>query len=153
MNNPFFEPWTAPFGAPPFDKIKPEHFQPAYDRAIAEHNAEIAAIAGNTAAPTFENTILAMEDSGRLLNKVESVFWNLTGSHTNDALQAIERDIAPVMAKHWNAIHLNAALFKRVDALFEARSTLELDGEQMRVLERYHLDFVRAGAKLSGAAR
>src|ERR1700753_846340 len=111
MTNPFFETWTTPFGAPPFDCITPEHFRPAYDRALAEHAAEIAAIADDPAGPNFENTIVALEDSGQLLRKVEAVFWNLAGSHTNDALQEIERDISPVLAKHWNAVYLNAKLF------------------------------------------
>src|SRR5215471_4192017 len=97
--NPFFEAWDTPFGAPPFDRIKPEHFRPAYDRAIAEHAAEIAAIAGDRAVPSFANTIVALEDSGRLLSKAEAVFHNLASSHTNDAIEAIERDMAPVMAR------------------------------------------------------
>jgi peptidyl-dipeptidase Dcp len=152
MTNPFFEPWTAPFGAPPFDRIKPEHFRPAYDRALAEHAAEIAAIAQDPAPPGFENTIVALEDCGQLLRKVEAVFWNLAGSHTNDALQEIERDISPVLAKHWNAVYLNAKLFGRIDALMSAGPNSEkLHGEELRVLERYHLDFVRSGAKLEGA--
>src|SRR5437868_10560754 len=100
--NPFFETWTAPFEAPPFDKIRPENFRPAYDRALAEHMAEIAAIASDAAAPTFENTIVALEESGQLLRKVEAVFWNLSNSHTNDALQEIERDMSAVLARHWN---------------------------------------------------
>ena len=149
--NPFFEDWTTPFGAPPFDRIQPEHFRPAYDRALPEHAAEIAAIAGNPAAPTFENTILALENSGRLLSKVEAVFHNLASSHTNPAIQEIERDMARVLAKHWNDIYLNAALFKRIDSL--AGAQLALDAESRRVLERYHLDFVRAGARLEGKAR
>ncbi|HXC56696.1 MAG TPA: M3 family metallopeptidase [Rhizomicrobium sp.] len=147
--NPFFEPWTTPFGAPPFDRIKPEHFRPAYDRALAEHRAEIAAIAGSAAAPSFANTIVALEDSGQLLRRVEAVFGNLAASHTNDAIQQIERDMAPVLAKHWNAIYLDAALFGRIDAL----TSDGLDAESRRVLERYRLDFVRAGAKLQGSAR
>jgi peptidyl-dipeptidase Dcp len=153
MPNPFFESWTAPFGAPPFDRIAPEHFPPAYERALADHRAEIAAIASNREPPTFENTIVALEDSGRLLTRVELVFSNLAASHTNDALQAIERDMAPVLARHWNEIYLNAALFRRIDSLFEARAPLGLDPESLRVLERHHLDFVRAGARLEGAAR
>ncbi len=152
-SNPFFEDWTTPFGAPPFDRIAPEHFMPAYDKALPAHAAEIAAIANNPAAPTFENTILALEDSGRLLNRIESVFHNLASSHTNDAIQKIERDMAPVMAKHWNDIYMNAALFRRIDALKQDEAALALDAEQLRVLERYHLDFVRAGAKLKGAAK
>ena len=147
MSNPFFETWTTPFGAPPFDRIKPEHFRPAYDRALAEHRAEIDAIA---AAPaSFAATIVALENSGRLLRKVEAVFGNLCASHTNDALQEIERDMAPVLAKHWNDVYLNAALFEKIAALSDAG----LDAESKRVLERYKLDFVRAGAKLKGGTR
>ncbi|MGZ5934531.1 MAG: M3 family metallopeptidase [Rhizomicrobium sp.] len=152
-SNPFFEDWTTPFAAPPFDRIKPEHFRPAYDRALPEHASEIATIAENTAPPTFENTILALENSGRLLSKIEAVFHNLASSHTNDAIQEIERDVAPILAKHWNDIYLNAKLFKRIDALQSQAASLKLDDESLRVLERYHLDFVRAGAKLEGAAR
>lgn len=152
-SNPFFEPWTTPFEAPPFDQIRPEHFRPAYERAIAEHAGEVATIADDPAAPTFENTILALERSGRLLAKVEAVFGNLAASHTNDALQAIERDMAPILAKHWNAIYLNAKLFQRIDALQGKVASLGLDAQSRRVLQRYHLDFVRAGAKLNDDAR
>ncbi len=151
MDNPFFEDWTAPFGAPPLDRITPEHFPPAYDRALAQHDAEIAAIA---AAPAgFESTIIALEKSGKLLGKVEAVFSNLTSAHTNDALQAIELEMAPRLSAHWSAVYLNADLFARIDALFTKRETLGLDTEAMRVLERYHLDFVRQGAMLKGADR
>ena len=104
MTNPFFETWTTPFGAPPFDRIVPEHFPPAYERALSDHRAEIAVVAGNAESASFENTIVALEDSGRLLTRVELVFSNLSSSHTNDALQAIERDMAPVLARHWNEI-------------------------------------------------
>jgi peptidyl-dipeptidase Dcp len=147
MSNPFFETWTTPFEAPPFDRIKPEHFKPAYERALAEHKAEIETIA---AAPAgFETTIVALENSGQLLRKVEAVFGNLCASHTNDALQAIELEMAPVLAKHWNEVFLNAELFARIDAV----SGDGLDAESKRVLERYKLDFVRAGAKLDGGDR
>jgi peptidyl-dipeptidase Dcp len=152
-SNPFFEAWTTPFEAPPFDQIRPEHFHPAYDRALLEHAREIAAIADDAAAPTFENTIVALEKSGRLLTKVELVFSNLSSSHTNDEIQAIERDMAPVLAKHWNDIHLNAKLFARIDTLQSKAAALNLDAQSRRVLERYHLDFVRAGAKLQGQTR
>ena len=151
--NPFFETWTAPHAAPPFDRIAPEHFKPAYERAIAEHKAEIARIAGAAEPPTFENTIVALEESGALLTKVELVFFNLSSSHTNDALQEIERDMAPVIARHWNEIHLNADLFRRIDTLYANRAALKLDPESLRVLERHHLDFVRAGAKLAPEAK
>jgi len=153
MTNPFFETWSLPFGAPPFDRITPEHFGPAFERGLREHRAEIAAIADNPTPPSFENTIVALEESGRLLTRVDLVFSNLASSHTNDALQAIEREMAPVLARHWNEIYLNERLFRRIDALFNDRLALKLDGESLRVLERYHLDFVRAGAKLEGKAR
>jgi len=149
--NPFFEDWTAPFGAPPLDRIRPEHFAPAYERALAEHDAQIAAIA---AAPaSFENTIIGLEKSGTLLGRVEAVFSTLTSSHTNDALQEIEREMAPRLSAHWSALYLNADLFARIDALYETRAALGLDAQSLRVLERYHLDFVRQGAKLKGEAR
>ncbi len=151
--NPFFIAWKTPFGAPPFDRIKPEHFKPAYEQALAEHNDEIATIANNAAPPDFANTIVALEKTGSLLMRVELVFGNLTGADTNDALQEIERDMAPVLSRHWNAIHLNAALFKRIDDLYARRDALGLDAEEMRVLERYYLDFLRSGAKLEGAER
>jgi peptidyl-dipeptidase Dcp len=152
-DNPFFEPWTTPYGAPPFDRIEPDHFRPAYDRALAEHAREIAAIANSAAPPSFTNTIVALEDSGQLLRKVEAVFHNLASSYTNDAIQAIERDMAPVLAKHWNDIYLNDKLFARIDTLHEHGASLEPRAEERRVLERYHLDFVRAGAKLKGEAK
>jgi peptidyl-dipeptidase Dcp len=151
--NPFFETWTAPHEAPPFDRIAPEHFKPAYDRAIAEHKAEIARIAGSSEPPTFANTVVALEESGKLLVKVELVFFNLASSDTNDEIQAIERDMAPVIARHFTEIHLNADLFRRIDVLYENRAALNLDRESLRVLERHHLDFVRAGAKAAPDAR
>lgn len=147
MNNPFFEPWNTPFGAPPFDKIKPEHFGPAYDKALAEHRGEIAAIV--SAPASFETTIVALEKSGQLLRRVEAVFGNLCASHTNDVLQAIERDMAPILAKHWNDVFLNEDLFARVDAV----PADGLDAESLRVLERYKLDFERAGARLKDGDR
>lgn len=153
QTNPFFESWTAPFSAPPFDRIEPAHFRPAYDRALDEHKREIAAIAGNAAEPSFANTIIALEAGGRALTRIEHVFHNLAASHTSDALQEIEREMAPRMAQHSNEIHLNADLFARIDTIYRARATLGLDAEEMRVLERYHLDFVRAGAQLGPAEK
>jgi peptidyl-dipeptidase Dcp len=153
MTNPFFEDWTAPFGAPPLDQIKAEHFAPAYDRALAEHVAEIAAIAGNAAAPDFDNVVVALEKSGRLLTRVEGVFHNLTSAATDEALQAVELEMAPRLSAHWSAISLHPVLFARLDELYRKRATLGLDAESLRVLERYHLDFVRAGAQLQGADR
>src|SRR5690348_14756434 len=105
MTNPFFESWSLPFGAPPFDKITAEHFRPAFERGLKEHREEIAAIADNPNPPSFDNTIVALEDSGRLLARVDLVFSNLTSSHTNDALQEIEREMSPLLARHWNEIY------------------------------------------------
>ncbi len=151
--NPFFEEWDGPFGAPPFDRIAPEHFVPAFDRAFAAHNAEIAAIAGDPAPPSFDNTIAALERSGRLLGRVGDVFHALASAHSNPALLAIERDMAPRQARHRNGIMHNAALFARIDTLYRERERLGLDAEQLRVLERYHLDFKRAGAALGADAK
>ena len=153
MTNPFFEDWTAPFGAPPLDRIAPEHFRPAYDRALAEHTAEIVQIAENRDPPSFDNVIVALEKSGRLLTQVDAVFANLTSSATNEALQEIELEMAPRLSAHWSAISMHPVLFARLDAVFQQRASLNLDSESLKVLERYHLDFVRAGAQLKGEAR
>ena len=149
--NPLLSPWTAPFEAPPFDAIRPEHFRPAFDEALAENAAEIVAIAEVAEAPTFANTIEAMERAGAKLDKVSAVFFNLSGSDTNEALQAIERDLSPILARHFSAVYLNAALFARVDDLWRRRDALGLAGERERVLERYHTRFSRAGAGLPEA--
>ncbi len=153
MTNPFFEHWTAPYGAPPLDRIAPEHFPPAYDWALAEHVAEIAAIAENPALPSFENVVVALEKSGPLLTRVEGVFHNLASAATNEALQAIELEMAPRLSAHWSAIFMHPVLFARLDAVYRERDALGLDAEALRVLERYHLDFVRAGAQLNGENR
>ena len=152
-DNPLLVHWNTPFDSPPFDQIKPEHFAPAFSQALAEHTAEVTAIAENPATPSFANTIVALEKSGRRLTRVEAIFFNLASSDSKDELQAIERDMAPVLARHWNAIYLNAALFARIEALHVGRATLGLDAEELRVLERYHLDFMRSGAKLTGSER
>jgi peptidyl-dipeptidase Dcp len=152
-SNPFFDDWTGPFGVPPLARIAPEHFQPAFDRAFAEHDAEIAAIAGASEGPTFENTIVALEQAGRPLTRVNEVFGVVTGAHTNDALQEIEREVSPRGARHWNGILLNEPLFRRIDDLHQRRDQLGLNAEQQRVLERYHLMHTRAGAALDAAAK
>ncbi|MBV9549291.1 MAG: M3 family metallopeptidase [Alphaproteobacteria bacterium] len=148
MQNPLLAPWTGPFNTPPLAEVKPEHFPPAYDYALAQHAAEIAAIAGDPTPPSFGNTVAALERSGALLTRVEMIFSNLTASDTNPALQEIERTLAPRMAQHWNAIYLNGPLFARLDAVYQARTSLKLTAEELRVVERYHLDFMRAGAHL-----
>ncbi|MBA5604689.1 M3 family metallopeptidase [Duganella sp. FT3S] len=149
--NPFLKPSTLPFGYPAFDKIKDEHFAPAFAEGMRVQLAEIDAIANNPQPATFDNTILAMERSGRLLDRVQTTFQNLQGANTNDALDAIDRDMSPKLAAHGDAIFLNAKLFARVDALYAKRDKLKLDAEAKHLLERYHTDFVRAGAKLSDA--
>src|ERR1700743_1160626 len=153
MTNPFFEDWNAPYGAPPLDRIAPEHFPPAYDRALAEHAAEIAAIAENPGPPGFENVVVALEKSGQMLTRVEGVFHNLAAAATNEALQAIELEMAPRLSAHWRAISMHPVLFARLDTVHRLRDTLGLDAESLRVLQRYHLDFVRAGAELKGDNR
>jgi peptidyl-dipeptidase Dcp len=147
-DNPLLGSWTTPFEAPPFDAIGNEDFRPAFDQALAEHRAEIDAIIANPAEPTFENTIAALELGGRALRQVSAVFFNLTGSHTSDALEAIELAMAPLLAQHRNAIHLNEALFRRIDNLKARQDELGLNAEQRRVLDRYHTLFVRQGGGL-----
>ncbi|MGA7199437.1 M3 family metallopeptidase [Roseiarcus sp.] len=151
--NPLLEPWTGPFEAPPFERIEPSHFRPAFDAAIARARAEIDAIVANPEAPTFANTIEALERSGKARDKVAGVFFNLAGAASNDEIEAIEREIAPVLSRHRSDIYLNDALFRRVDALKARQDTLGLSPEQARVLERYHLDFTRAGAGLPPEAK
>ena len=151
--NPFFQTWTTPDGAPPFDRIRPEHFREAYARAFAEHDAEVAAMAAQPEPPDFANTIAALELSGRLLERMGSAFYLLVGAHSDAALLEIEREIAPQLARHWNRINTNEALFRRIDALMRGADGLDLDAEQKRVLERYHVTFRRAGAALGPASR
>jgi len=111
-DNPLLRPWTAPFEVPPFPELQPEHYRPAFDAALAEHRAEIDAIAGNPAEPSFGNTIDALELAGQTLRKVSAVFFNICGTDGNDATEAIEREIAPVLARHRTAIMLNETLFR-----------------------------------------
>src|SRR3569833_1744269 len=153
MTNPFFDTWDTPRGVPPFEAIRDEHYAPAYKQALAEHDKEIAAIAGNGEAPSFDNTIAALELAGKNLRRLDMVFSQLAGANTNPTLQGVERDLAPVVARHWNDIFLNAKLFARIDQLYRQRNSLGLDAEAKRVLERYHLDFVRSGAQLTDAQR
>jgi len=151
--NPFFSTWNTPDAAPPFGSIKPEHFRQGYERALAEHDTEISAIAADPTPPSFDNTIAALEGSGRALTRVSNVFHVLAGAHSNDALLEIEREIAPQIARHWNKIHTNAALFQRIDTLAKDTDRLALSAEQKRVLERYHITFRRAGAGLDAASK
>ena len=152
-DNPLLQNWDAPYGLAPFERICAEHFEPAFERAMAEQRAELDAIASQTQPPSFENTVAAFDASGRLLARLEGVFHNLCASETSPELQSVQRRLAQPLAAHNNAVYMHAGLFARVDALFETRSQLSLDGESLRLLERVHLDFVRAGARLKGQAQ
>lgn len=148
-DNPLLQKSTLPFQFPPFDRIKPEHFPPAFEAGMAEELKEVDAIANDPAKPTFENTIVALEKSGQTLGRVNAIFSNLTTANTNPELQKIEGEIAPRLAAHSDAIRLNSALFARVQSLYEQRDKLDLDPESRWLLERYRKDFVHAGAQLS----
>lgn len=149
MTNPLLTESTLPYHLPPFAAIKDEHFSPAFEQGMAENLQEIDGIAGNPAAATFDNTIIALERSGMLLDRVSTVFGILTGSYTNPRLDLLEASLSPRLSAHRDAIYLNRALYARVHELYEQRAKLGLDAESLRLLERYHLEFVRAGAKLS----
>src|SRR5215469_1456487 len=151
--NPLFETWTTPFAMPPFDRIAPAHFPPAFDRGMAEELADIAAITGSSEPPTFANTIEALERSGKLLNRVGDLFHNLNASASSKEIEAIARDYAPKLAEHRSKIALDPALFARIDALYQQRDTLGLAPDQLRLLERHHTRFVRAGALLGPDAK
>jgi peptidyl-dipeptidase Dcp len=151
--NPLLADWSAAFGLPPFAAIRPEHFRPAFDQALAAHRAELDAVTAVTAVATFTNTIEALERSGRALDRVSNVFFVLTGADTGDALEAVERDVSPLLARHSNAMYLDRALYARIAVLFERRASLGLSPEQARVLNRYHTRFVRAGAALDKPAQ
>jgi peptidyl-dipeptidase Dcp len=149
--NPFFTASPLPFQAPPFDKIKDSDYEPAIEEGMKQQLAEIDVIAGNPAAPTFANTIEAMERSGELLTRVAKVFFNLAQSNTNDTIQKVRAEEAPKLAAHQDAIYLNAKLFARVKAVYDKRESLGLDPEGRYLVERYYKNFVRAGALLSEA--
>src|SRR5574337_1546507 len=149
--NPLLHESTLPLHYPPFDRIRDSDFAPAFDRGMAEQLKEVQAIAGNTEAPTFDNTIVALEKSGRTLTRTSTVFFSLVGVDTNDARKALQAQYAPKLAAHRDAISLNPQLFARIQQLYDTRDSLGLDAEGVRLIERYHTDFVRAGAKLSDA--
>ncbi len=147
--NPFFQAYDTPFNVPPFDKIKNEHFKPAILEGIKKHQEEIDAIANASAAPTFENTILAMENAGELLSNVNVVFSNLNSANTNKEIQNIAKETAPNLSAHRDNIYLNEKLFARVKALWDKKETLGLNLEQAKILDNSYKDFVRSGANLS----
>ena len=152
-DNPLLADWRTAYGLPPFDLVRPEYFEGAFEVAMAAQRGELDAIANNPEPPTFTNTLAALDQCGRLYIRVELLFSNLTYSETSPALQAVQRTMAPRLAAHENAIYMHAALFARVDGLYSQRRQLALAPQDLRLLERVHLDFVRAGAQLSGEAR
>ena len=149
--NPFDHPSDLPYQLPPFDRITDDHFRPALERGIAEKRAEIEAIAGNPEPATFDNTLVALERAGQLLQRVEKVFDGLAGAHTNPTLQQLEQEMAPKLAALQDAVYLEPRLYQRVQALYQDRDRLDLDAESRWLLERYHTAFVRAGALLPAA--
>ncbi|MBU6382443.1 MAG: M3 family metallopeptidase [Proteobacteria bacterium] len=152
-DNPLLMRWEAAFAMPPFDRLRTEHFMPAFEFAMKEHRLELEAITHNPERPDFQNTMVALERCGENLQRVMNVFYNLTSSHTSAELQAIEREMAPRLAAHFNAMMLDPKLFERVDDLHRRADHDELDAESRRMLARWHLDFVRSGAKLAEKVR
>jgi peptidyl-dipeptidase Dcp len=149
LSNPLLVDSTLPYGLPPFDQIENEHFAPAFDAAMAEHLGEIDAIANNPEPASFENVFVELEKAGQRLSYVARIFYNLSGTYTNESLQAIQREYAPKLSAHSDAILLNPQLFARVQAVYEDRNNLGLDAESVRLVEEGHKDFIRAGARLS----
>jgi peptidyl-dipeptidase Dcp len=147
--NPFFKPFDTPYGTPPFDKIRIEHYEPAFDEAIRQHKVEIETIAANPFAPTFQNTIAAMEYSGEMLNRVSGVFFNLLSAESNDEMMAISQRVSPKLSEHSNNINLNKKLFERVKAVYDNRLASGLLPEQIRLVEHYYEQFENSGATLS----
>lgn len=151
IDNPLLVEYDTPFGVPPFDKIKDEHFGPAYEEAIKQHVGEVDSIANNPVAPTFDNTIVALENAGGLLTRVSAVFSNLNSANTNPNIQALDKELAPKLSAHRDNISLNEQLFGRVNAVWETRERLGLNSEQLMLLEKTYKSFVRNGANLAEA--
>jgi peptidyl-dipeptidase Dcp len=152
-SNPFYLPSTLPFHAPPFDKIKDEDYQPAIEAGMAEELTEVQAIADNPVAPTFENTLVAMQKTGQLFQRVTATFGAVSGANTNPVLEKVRTEEAPKLASHYDAIYLNTKLFERVAAVYKQRESLKLDPESLRLLEVTYDKFVRSGANLSDAGK
>ncbi len=151
--NPVLAPWKTPFGLPPYQQFEAAHFEPALREAMAEHRIELAALTAQAAAPDFDNTVAALDRCGSTLDRVMAVFYGLTASATSPALQAVQRAMAGPVSAHFSAVYTDHLLFERVDALYVRRDELVLSPEQLRMLERQHLDFVRAGVQLPPAQR
>lgn len=150
-DNPFFVESDLPLGMPPFDRIENRHFRPAFERGMAEELEEVERIASDPDAPTFQNVFVALERSGRLHRRVRTTFNNLVSAHTDDEKEALRTELAPKLAAHFDEIRLNRRLFERIRAVYEQRDRLDLGPEEKRLVERYYLDFVRAGAMLGDA--
>jgi len=148
--NPFYTESPLPLKYPPFDQITNDHYMPAFEQGMEEQLAEIADIVNSSEAPTFENTIVALELSGQLLDRVATVFFSLSSAHTNDDIDAIEVEISPRLSAHSDSIYLDAELFARVESIYDQRESLALDAESIRLIEEYYKSFVRAGARLDG---
>ncbi|MCR4849236.1 MAG: M3 family metallopeptidase [Bacteroidales bacterium] len=146
--NPFLTEYQTPFKVVPFDKIKTEHYKPAFEAGMKEQIAEIDAIVNNTEEPTFQNTILPLDKSGQTLNRVSNVFFNILECNTDDELQALAEELLPMLSKHGDAISMNPQLFEKIDYVYQHRNETGLDDQQIRVVEKYHEDFVRSGAAL-----
>ena len=152
--NPFFEEsWETPYGAPPFDRIEVAHFKPAFEQGMSLHAEEIAQIVASDEEPTFENVILAYDNSGQMLNRVSAVFGLLEAADTSDEMQAISAEMMPLLAAHSDAITMNDALFAKIKAVYDRRGALGLDDEQLRLVEKIYDGFVRSGALLSAEAK
>ncbi|HEX8270030.1 MAG TPA: M3 family metallopeptidase [Flavobacterium sp.] len=149
--NPFFAPYTTPYKVPPFDKIETAHYKPAILEGIRQHDEEIAAIASNPAAPTFENTLVALENAGELLYIVNTAFSNINGANTDADIQKIAKEVAPDLAAHYDNTYLNAKLFARVKNIYTNQKSLKLTSEQRKLLDKVYKSFVRSGANLSGS--
>src|SRR5712672_3033738 len=147
--NPFAHPSTLPYRLPPFDGVQNAHYRPAFEQGMREQRAEVQQITADPAAPDFQNTLVALERSGQMLSRVAAVFFNLNASNTDPQMQEIDSEIAPKLQAHEDAIFLDPALFARVDAVYRRRASLQLDSESLQLLERYYIEFVRAGARLS----
>src|ERR1700744_1692863 len=153
QSNPLLAAWQTPFEAPPFAEVAPELCLPAFEQAFADHAAEVAAITHDPAQPDFDNTITALERSGRLLSRVSAVFYDLVSAHSNPALLEADKEVSLRMARHWNPIMMNAVLFGRIALLYHDRAALGLTTEQTRLLERTYTRFHRAGAGLDEVAK
>lgn len=147
--NPFLSEYTTPFQVPPFDKIQKAHYLPAFEAGIAEQVAEIETIVNNEETPTFENTILPYDKSGEILKRVSGVFFNMIECCSDDEMQNLANQILPMMSKHSDDIMMNPRLFERIDYVFQHRNEMDLDDQQIRVVEKYHNDFIRNGAGLN----